>query len=102
MRQGLFQKREQMQALFAARKREETDEFKDSYHHRAGVEGIHSQGVRTMDLRRSRYIGLPKTHLGHVAVAAAVNIIQLMSWLRGEAPEQARTSVFKRVMEQAA
>jgi transposase len=94
--------REQMLALFAARKREETDEFKDSYRHRAGIEGTHSQGVRTMGLRRSRYIGLPKTHLGHVAVAAAVNIVQLMSWLRGEAPEQTRTSAFKRVMEQAA
>ena len=94
--------REQMQALFAARKREKTDEFKDSYRHRAGIEGTHSQGVRTMGLRRSRSIGLPKTHLGHVAVAAAVNIVQLMSWLRGEAPEQTRTSAFKRVMEQAA
>ena len=58
--------------------------------------------VRTMGLRRSRYIGLPKTHLGHVAIATAVNVIQLMSWLRGEAPEQTRTSAFKRVMEQAA
>ena len=42
-----------------------------------------------------------KTHLGHLAIAA-VNVIQLMSWLRGEAPEQTRTSPFKRVMEQAA
>ena len=53
-----------MQALFAARKREETDEFKDSSRHRAGIEGTHSPSVRTMGLRRSRYIGLPKTHLG--------------------------------------
>ena len=94
--------KEQMQALFAARKREQTDEFKDTYRHRAGIEGTHSQGVRTMGLRRSRYIGLRKTHLGHVAIAAAVNVIQLMSWLRGETPEQTRTSAFKRVMEQAA
>ncbi len=94
--------REQMLALFAARKREETDEFKESYRHRAGIEGTHSQAVRTMGLRRSRYIGLRKTHLGHVAIAAAVNLLQLMSWLRGEAPEQTRTSAFKRVMEQAA
>jgi hypothetical protein len=36
-----------------------------------------------------------------VAVAAAINIIQLMSWLRGEAPEQTRTSAFKQVMKQA-
>jgi transposase len=94
--------REQMQALFAARQREETDEFKDMYRHRAGIEGTHSQGVRARGLRRSRYIGLHKTHLGHVALAAAVNALQLMSWLRGEAPEQTRTSAFKRVMKQAA
>lgn len=97
-----FHPKEQMQALFAARKREETDEFKDAYRHRAGIEGLHSQGVRTLGFRRSRYIGLSKTHLGHVAIATAVNVIQLMSWLRGEAPEQTRTSAFKRVMEQAA
>ena len=90
---------EQMQALFAARSRESTDDFKQTYRHRAGIEGTHSQGVRTMGLRRSRYIGLHKTHLGHVAVAAAVNVIQLMSWLRGEAPEQTRTSPFKQVMQ---
>jgi transposase len=93
--------REQMQALFAARKREETAVYKETYRHRAGIEGTHSQAVRAMDLRRSRYIGLPKTHLGHVAVAAAITLIQLMSWLRGEAREQTRTSAFKRVMKQA-
>jgi transposase len=93
---------EQMQALFAARKREGTDEFKDTYRHRAGIEGIHSQGVHAMGLRRSRYIGLPKTHLAHVAVATAINVIHLMSWLRGEAPAQTRTTPFKRLMGQAA
>src|SRR6266702_2847588 len=40
--------KEQMQALFAARKRERTDVFKQTYHHRAGIEGLHSQGVRAM------------------------------------------------------
>ncbi len=40
--------KEQMQALFAARKREDTDEFKETYRHRAGIEGTHSQGVRAM------------------------------------------------------
>lgn len=93
--------KKQMQALFAARSRESTDAFKEAYRHRAGIEGTHSQGVRTMGLRRSRYIGLRKTHLGHVAVAAAVNVIQLMSWLRGERPEQTRLSPFKRLMKPA-
>src|SRR6266567_8495839 len=94
--------REQMQALFAARQREGTETFKETYRHRAGIEGTHSQGVRALGLRRSRYIGLPKTHLSHVALAAAVKVIQLMSWLRGEVPEQTRISPFKRLMQQAA
>jgi transposase len=93
--------KERMQALLAARQREETEEYKQVYRHRAGIEGTHSQGVRALGLRRSRYIGLARTHLGHVALAAAVNLIQLMSFLRGEAPEQTRTSAFKRVMQQA-
>ncbi len=50
--------REQMQALFAARKREETDEFKDTYRPRAGIEGTHSEasahdGLATLALYRS-------------------------------------------------
>jgi transposase len=91
-----------MQALLAARKRESSDAFKEAYRHRAGIEGTHSQGTRTMGLRRSRYFGLPKTHLGHVAIATAINLVQLMSWLRGETPAQTRTSPFKKVMHPAA
>jgi transposase len=94
--------KEHMQALLAARQREETEEFKAAYRHRAGIEGTHSQGVRALGLRSSRYIGLHKTHLGHLAVATAVNVIQLMSWLRGEVPEQTRTSPFKQLMKQVA
>jgi transposase len=94
--------REQMQALFAARQREGTAAFKDTYRHRAGIEGVHSQATRTMGLRRSRYMGLRKTHLGHVAIATAVNVVQLVSWLRGDVPAQTRISPFKQLMKQAA
>jgi len=93
--------KELTQALFAARQREHTDAFKEIYRHRAGIEGTHSQAVRALGLRRSRYIGLRKTHLGHVAIATAVNLIQLMSWLRGEVPEQTRASPFTRLMKPA-
>jgi transposase len=93
--------KEQMQALFAARGREQTEAFKGTYRHRAGIEGAHSQAVRAMGLRRSRYIGLRKTHLAHVAVAAAMNLVQLTHWLNGDAPEQTRVSPFKRVMKPA-
>ena len=93
--------KEQMQALLAARERERTSAFKETYRHRAGSEGTHSQGVRTIGLRRSRYIGLRKTHLAHVAVAAAMNMVQLNHWLRGETPEPTRISPFKQVMKPA-
>jgi transposase len=97
-----LQPQDKMQALLAARKRESTKTFKESYRHRAGIEGTHSQGTRTMGLRRSRYFGLPKTHLGHIAIATAINLIHLVSWLRGDAPAQTRTSPFKQVMLSAA
>ena len=90
-----------MQALFAARHRESTEAFKDTYRHRADTLWTHSQGVRTMGLRRSRYFGLPKTHLAHVALATAITIVQLTHWLPGEAPEPTRTSPFQHVMKQA-
>src|SRR6266496_468067 len=96
-----LQPQDKMQALLVARKREDTKAFKEIYRHRAGIEGIHSQATRTMGLRRSRYFGLPKTHLAHIAIATAMNIVQLTHWLNGEAPAQTRTSPFKQVMKQA-
>ena len=64
--------KEQYEALQKARQRQETEAFKEQYGKRAGIEGTISQGVRSMGLRRSRYIGLPRTHLQHVATAAAI------------------------------
>src|SRR5215472_9847625 len=94
--------RQQMEALIAARQREGTADFKDLYRHRAGTLGVHSQATRTMGLRRSRYIGLRKTHLGHVAIATAVNVVQLLSWLRGDVPAQTRISPLKQLLKPAA
>jgi transposase len=69
------------QALQAARQRQTTAEFKQRYKLRAGVEGTISQGTRSFDLRRSRYVGLDKTHLQHVLVAAAMNLTRIFAWL---------------------
>ena len=44
------------------------------------------QGVRRMGLRRSRYIGEPRTHLQHMATAAAINLCRLHDWLVGISP----------------
>src|SRR5262249_42363730 len=58
--------KDQFQALVAARERESTPEFAKGYAQRAGVEGTISRGIRTCGLRRTRYAGAARTHLGHV------------------------------------
>ncbi len=92
---------EQYQALKQRRKQEETKEFKQAYAKRAGIEGTISQGVRVMGLRRSRYIGQEKTHLQHVATAAALNIVRSMAWLSGVPRAQTRRSAFVRLYDVA-
>jgi transposase len=71
---GVFEEERHHVALQAARERQATDEFRQRYAVRAGVEGTISQGTRSFDLRRARYIGLAKTHLQHILVAAAINL----------------------------
>ncbi len=85
----------QYEALIAARQRQATVAFKELYGERAGIEGTISQGVRKMGLRRSRYIGLSRTHLQHVATAAAINVVRAVNWLAGEEPEKTRVSAFQ-------
>ncbi len=68
-------------ALLAARRRQTTATFKTQYAARAGIEGTLSQGVRAFGLRQTRYRGLAKTHLQHVATATAMNIVRLADWL---------------------
>ena len=62
---------DQYEALTAARAWYASEEGIERYKRRAGVEGTLSQGVRAFGLRRSRYWGLAKTHLQHIATAAA-------------------------------
>jgi transposase len=83
------------EALQAARQRQGTDAFKVLYKTRAGIEGTVSQGVRRMGMRQSRYIGLARTHLQHVATAAAINVVRSVNWLMGEKPEPTRVSSFQ-------
>lgn len=86
------------EALQTARQREQTPEFKEQYKKRAGIEGTLSQGVRAFELRRSRYVGQAKTHLQHVAIAAAMNLVRIGAWLMGFKPGKTKPSAFARVM----
>jgi transposase len=94
--------RELYEALRGARAREHQDEYKKLYAMRAGVEGTISQGVRAFGLRRSRYIGLAKTRLQHVATAAAMNVERVADWLTGTPLATTRCSAFARAMEPVA
>jgi transposase len=89
-----LQPRAEHEALKAARGRLATKEGRRVYARRAGIEGTISQGVRAFGLRRSRYRGLAKTHLQHVATAAAINLERLAAWFRGVPRAATRTSRF--------
>ena len=81
-----------------ARQREKTPEFKGEYKKRAGIEGTISQGVRAFGLRYARYVGKAKTHLQHLATAAAINLERVADWFAGVTRERTRRAAFARVM----
>ena len=89
-----FHPREQYEALESARARWTSEEGQDLYKCRAGIEGTLSQGVRAFGLRHSRYRGRHKTHLQHVAIAAAINVDRLVAWFDGRPLAKTRTSRF--------
>lgn len=93
-----FKTRDAYIALQAARHRQTTPEFRSLYALRAGIEGTLSQGVRAFDLRRSRYFGQAKTHLQHVATAAAMNLVRLVRWILGDTLARTRRSHFSRLV----
>jgi transposase len=84
-------------ALESARERQKTEPFKGTYATRAGVEGAISQAVFSMDMRRTRYRGLAKTHLQHVATAAAINVQRVVDWLWEKPRSKTRPSHFARL-----
>jgi len=86
--------RAEHEALKAARERLGTKEGRRLYARRAGIEGTLSQGVRAFGLRRSRYRGPVKTHLQHVATAAAINLERLAAWFQAIPRAATRTSRF--------
>jgi transposase len=91
---------EDYEALAKARERQKTAEFKKQYSLRSGVEGTISQGVRGFQLRQCRYIGLAKTRLQHILIAAAMNLERIYAWLEGIPFAQTRQSHFAKMANQ--
>jgi transposase len=84
--------------LQTAREREQTDEFKEVYKKRAGVEGTISQAVGVLGMRRTRYRGLDRIHLQHLMTAAAMNMMRVLDWLSGKDRSTTRVSSFARLV----
>lgn len=91
------QPRAEHEAIQAARQRQATADFARTYARRAGIEGTLSQGVRVCGLRTARYRGLAKTHLQHVATAAALNVQRVTDWLDGQPRATTRRSHLARL-----
>jgi transposase len=87
------------EAIAAAHARQATAAFKAQYALRAGVESTLSQGARRFNVRRSRYMGLAKTHLQQTINATAMNLVRLAAWLRkgGTAQPKRRPGHFARL-----
>src|SRR5262249_48824197 len=96
-RQLLLQAEEFHKALEQMRKLFASEEGQREYQHRAGIEGTLSQGIRRGTLRRTRYVGLAKTHLQEVATAAAINILRGVNFLNNVPIAETRGSRFARL-----
>lgn len=96
-RQLLLQAKEFHEALKVTRTMLSSEEGRREYQQRAGIEGTLSQAIRRGTVRRSRYIGLQKTHLQEVATAAGINILRSINFLHDKPIAKTRVSRFARL-----
>jgi transposase len=96
-RQLLLQAKEFHEALKQTRTMFSSEEGRHEYRQRAGIEGTLSQGIRRGTIRRSRYIGLQKTHLQEVATAAGINLLRSINFLHDKPAAKTRISRFARL-----
>lgn len=89
------------EVLHNARITQETQEWQQEYAIRQGIEATFSQGVRSLGLRRSRYIGRKRNHLQNVAISAAINLERLSEWFAGRPRAETRVSRFERLRPSA-
>ncbi|MGE6733774.1 transposase, partial [Streptomyces sp. NPDC059900] len=89
-----LRRRDEHEAVRKARAEQQTDEWKERYQIRAGVEGTISQAVGRCGLRRSRYRGLAKTSLQHQLTGAAINLARIDAHLTDTPRALTRTSHF--------
>ena len=96
-RQLSLRPREVHEAVVQARAGQTSQQWKDRYNIRAGLEGTIGQATHVTGIRRARYLGLDKIRLEHNAAAAAVNLIRLDAWWTGKPLDRTRTTHLQRL-----
>jgi transposase len=91
------QVRAEHEALQAGRAEQETEAFRAEYALRSGVESLMSQGMRAFELRKARSIGCARTHLQHILIAVAINLVRFIAWVRAPKRTPPRVSAFARL-----
>jgi transposase len=94
-----FLPRRQQQAQQRLRAEQATDGWRRRYALRCGVESLISQASRRSHLHHARYRGKPKTHLQHVLIAMAINLVRVDAWLTGTATTGGWTSRLARLAQ---
>ncbi|WP_455357549.1 transposase [Streptomyces sp. SYSU K217416] len=84
------------------RLKQQTKDWQRRYAIRAGIEATLSQNVRGHGLRRSRYRGLPKTHVQHVLTALACNLTRVADWIAEPTTTRRRSTRFHTLCTAAA
>ena len=77
--------------------RERTNEFKQKYAKRSGIEGTQSQAANKGGMRRARYFGQAKVALQNFIGAAAINFRRIASFLDNAPIAQTRRTRFQRL-----
>jgi transposase len=76
------------------RRQQATAAWKHHYDVRAGIEGTLLQGISAFGLRHARYLGQAKMYLQHILVAAAINVVRVVTWLNDIPHAKTRISRF--------
>jgi IS5 family transposase len=76
--------REQHELLRDLRTEQQTEQWRQRYAARSGIEGTISQAVRAFGLRRCRYKGVAKARVQNILTATAINLTRLDAWLAGK------------------
>jgi transposase len=85
------------ETLIAARAEQTTDDWRERYKTRAGIEGTVAQATHATGVRHARYTGLAKTRLEHALAATALNLLRLDAWWTGRPLDRTRTSHLRRL-----